>query len=58
MSEIGRLDENVIIIEHNPHDSRTRIARDQKNVQSLAAYMGTGGNNVPLVMIKESDEDG
>lgn len=32
-----------IIIEHHPHDSRTTIAKDQKNIQSLSARMGTGG---------------
>ncbi len=43
----------VVIIEHHPNDSRTRIADDQNNVQSLTQRMGTGGGNVPLILIKD-----
>lgn len=44
----------VIIIEHHPQDSRTIIAKDQNNVQSLTGRMGTGGNNIPLIIQKEN----
>lgn len=42
-----------IIIEHHPNDSRTQISKDQKNVQSLTQRMGTGGGNIPLVMVRK-----
>lgn len=38
-----------IALEHHPNDSRVKI--DESGVcQSLSARMGTGGNNVPLVI--------
>lgn len=38
-----------IVLEHHPNDSRVKI--DESGVcQSLSACMGTGGNNVPLVI--------
>lgn len=43
----------VIILDHHPNDSRTKIANDQTNMQALASNMGGGGNNVPLIMVKE-----
>lgn len=36
-------------LENHPTDSRVKIAEDGK-VQTLTSRMGTGGNNVPLVM--------
>ena len=39
----------AITLEHHPHDSRIRIANDDIS-QTLNNRMGTGGNNVPLIM--------
>jgi len=39
----------AVAIENHPTDSRIRIADDNK-VQTLTSRMGTGGNNVPLLM--------
>ncbi len=46
-----------IALEHHPQDSRVKI--DESGVcQSLSARMGTGGNNVPLVIqIKDEATD-
>ena len=46
-----------IALEHHPNDSRVKI--DESGAcQSLSARMGTGGNNVPLVIqIKDEAED-
>lgn len=38
-----------VALEHHPNDSRIKIAEDGI-CQSLSARMGTGGNNVPLVL--------
>lgn len=38
-----------IALEHHPNDSRIKIA-ENGICQSLSARMGTGGNNVPLVL--------
>lgn len=38
-----------VALEHHPTDSRIKIADDGKS-QTLTSRMGTGGNNVPLVM--------
>lgn len=38
-----------INLEYHPNDSRMRIADDEV-CQSLTQRMGTGGNNVPLVL--------
>ena len=43
-----------IALEHHPNDSRIRIAEDGI-CQSLTSRMGTGGNNVPLVLIVDFD---
>lgn len=43
----------VIPLEHHPTDSRIKIEEGDA-IQTLTSRMGTGGNNVPLVM---SDED-
>lgn len=39
-----------IALEHHPNDSRIKIAEDGI-CQSLSARMGTGGNNVPIVLV-------
>lgn len=38
-----------INLEYHPHDSRIRIA-DDDICQTLNQRMGTGGNNVPLIV--------
>lgn len=44
-----------INLDYYPADSRMRIARDDI-CQSLTSRMGTGGNNVPLILaIHEAD---
>lgn len=40
----------VVAVENHPADSRVRIAEDGK-VQTITSRMGTGGGNVPLVMV-------
>lgn len=44
-------------LENHPLDSRVKLAEDG-NVQTLTSRMGTGGNNVPLVMKIRSGCDG
>ena len=39
----------AVALENHPTDSRIRISGDNK-VQTLTSCMGTGGNNVPLLM--------
>lgn len=39
------------IIENHPNDSRVKIKADGI-FQTLSSRMGTGGGNVPLVMIR------
>ena len=41
-----------IVIENHPQDSRIKINKDGI-CQTLATNMGTGGGNVPLVMITD-----
>lgn len=46
-----------IALEHHPNDSRIRLI-DDDICQSLTSRMGTGGNNVPLILqIKDEAED-
>lgn len=40
---------DAIAVENYPIDSRAKLSEDNK-VQTLTSRMGTGGNNVPLVM--------
>lgn len=48
----------AVAVENYPTDSRVKISEDGK-VQTLTSRMGTGGNNVPLVMkIRCGCEDG
>ena len=39
----------TVALENHPTDSRVKLSEDG-NVQTLTSRMGTGGNNVPLVM--------
>lgn len=46
-----------VILEHHPNDSRLKIAHDGI-CQTLSQRMGTGGNNVPLILvILDEDEN-
>ena len=45
-----------MMIENHPADSRVNID-DSGTCQTLTGYMGTGGGNVPLVMIIDETED-
>lgn len=47
--------DQFIVLDHHPNDSRTDIAHDQKTVQTLTSRTGTGGGNVPLIMVKTND---
>jgi len=40
---------DTVAVENHPNDGRVKIEEDGK-VQTLSTRMGTGGNNVPLVM--------
>lgn len=44
------------MLEHHPNDSRLKIAEDGI-CQTLSSRMGTGGGNVPLVMVEYDDSD-
>lgn len=46
----------VINLEAHPMDSRIKI--DEGEIcQTLSSRMGTGGGNVPLVLVIDEDED-
>ena len=47
--------DQFIVLDHHPQDSRTDIAHDQTAIQTLARNMGAGGGNVPLIMVKTND---
>ena len=47
----------AVALENYPADSRVKVAEDGK-VQSLTSRMGSGGNNVPLVMKIRSGKEG
>lgn len=40
----------IIPLEHHPNDSRIRVI-DKDVCQTLSQRMGTGGGNVPLVLV-------
>ena len=44
-----------INLEYHPHDSRIKISDDDV-VQTLNQRMGTGGGNVPLIIVLEDEE--
>lgn len=46
----------AIVIENHPADSRVKI-KDDGICQSLTSRMGTGGGNVPLVMIIDETDN-
>ena len=48
---------DTIPLENHPNDGRIKIEDDGK-VQTLSSRMGTGGNNVPLVMKMPTNWDG
>ena len=48
-------DEEAVIIENHPNDSRVKIKHDGI-VQALSSRMGTGGNNTPLAMIRNDSQ--
>ena len=50
-SSPGQYNGVVILNHHIPRT--TYISKDQNNIQSLISRAGTGGGNVPLIMIKE-----
>ena len=43
-----------VILEHHPNDSRLKIAPNGI-CQTLSQRMGTGGGNVPLVLISKDE---
>lgn len=47
----------VYILEHHPNDSRIKIAEDGI-CQALTGRMGTGGGNVPLILMTYQDTTG
>ena len=47
--------ENVLSIENHPNDSRVTLKTDGI-VQTLNTRMGTGGGNVPLVLMEEAEK--
>ena len=52
---IATSNDQFIVLDHHPMDSRTDIAQDQNTMQTLHHRMGTGGGNVPLIMEKKDD---
>lgn len=44
-----------INLEYHPGDSRIRVV-DYDVSQTLNSRMGTGGNNVPLILVFEDEE--
>ena len=53
-SDAVRVGRKAIALEHHPHDSRIKIAEDGI-CQTLNKRMGTGGGNVPLVLITDDE---
>ena len=47
---------NYINLEYHPADSRIRIV-EEDICQTLNQRMGTGGGNVPLIMVAKDEED-
>ena len=56
-AEKGAQPTGVIAVENHPTDSRVTVSGDGK-VQTLPSRMGTGGNNVPLVMKMRCSREG
>ena len=49
--------DSIVSLENHPTDSRIEVSKDEK-VQTLTSRMGTGGNNVPLVLKVRSGCEG
>ena len=49
MKHYGRVLEEAVAVENHPMDGRVKLEENGK-VQTLSERMGTGGNNVPLVL--------
>lgn len=45
-----------IVVENHPNDSRVKI-REDGICQALTGRMGTGGGNIPLVLIQTDGTD-
>ena len=45
----------VLLLENHPTDSRVKI-REDGICQTLTTRMGTGGGNVPMVLIYEDEQ--
>lgn len=43
-------------LEHHPSDSRIKVS-DDDICQTLNERMGTGGGNVPLILVLEDDKE-
>ena len=56
MYTLNTTEVHVVCLEHHPQDSRIKMTKDGI-CQTLPTRMGTGGGNVPLVMISETDND-
>lgn len=48
--------QQAFAVENHPNDSRVKLS-SAGTVQALTTRMGTGGGNVPLVMIRVSDNE-
>lgn len=53
---VERIQMNFINLEYHPADSRIKIV-DDEICQTLSSRMGTGGNNVPLILIQSDETD-
>lgn len=49
---LNTTDRHAVVVENHPQDSRVSIRKDG-TVQTLTGQMGTGGGNVPLVLLEE-----
>ena len=46
----------AVLLDNHPNDSRVTV-RDDGIVQALTSRCGTGGGNLPMVMIIKGEED-
>ena len=56
MYTLNTVEQHAVCLENHPADSRVKISEDGI-VQTLSSRMGTGGNNVPMVMEKKTYQD-
>ena len=47
----------IVNLDYHPADSRMRIT-ESNVIQSLTSRMGTGGNNVPLILVIDEEGNG